>query len=270
MKTSEGGSSDPYPARTQQLLSIAEESLGIEARMAGLSIAGDDYLNELCQEAIVHEQRLGTSAVMDSLSQGQGYSSLLPRQQVGAFHPGLYFHGSGDKEPLGLALDHSQGSLGLQSSNSQLSIQEAGPDAPAVGKQPHEWYGKISSGGPGPSHLPTVVSGPYYGRPSLMATAAHQGSILHGLGGSAPRQAPVPQVLGPALVTGLSLNSEGHDLMRAPISVNYDESPLMDSSSVTLSSRSSRTAHCGATMMICPMRMILSRSRMPPLSTGGG
>lgn len=182
-------------------MSIAEESLGIEARLAGLSMAGDDYLNELCQEAIVHEQRMGASSAMDSLSQARGYGDLIPRQPVGAFHPGLYFQGSGDKEPLGLTLDHSRGSLGLQSSASQLSIPDTGPDAPPVGKQPHEWYGKISSAGPGgPSQHQPAVSGPHYGRPSLMATAAHQGSILHGLAEFAPRQAALPKVIGPALV----------------------------------------------------------------------
>ena len=74
--------------------------------------------------------------------------------------------------------EFSLSSLGLLSLASEPSFAAAADPE----KLPHEWYGKLA-GSSGPAAAPAApapISGPWYGRPSLLAQAP-QRSLLHGL-----------------------------------------------------------------------------------------
>ena len=276
---------DPHPARTQQLMSIAEESLGIEARLAGLSMAGDEYLSELCKEAIdneriqppsAHNLRMvspiarGTLAVHQQRNMGSQPADHSHSHHPGSFS-GLYIHGSGDKQPLGLGSDNSLSSLGPESSLSTHDDRHAVQRE--VTKQPHEWYGKLARGEGGgatgsgwaggdsqPPHQRQPVSGPYYGRPSLMSAGSEgkQGSILHGLGGHGshrPTALPTDKFLGseprgPVSVDQLVWTSIGqwtHDMCMLD---------CLNDACECLLCRPSKAVLFGGTTMTCQRRMI--------------
>lgn len=75
--------------------------------------------------------------------------------------------------------EFSHSSLGLMDLASEPSFAAAAD----TDRLPHEWYGKLagsSSPAAAPAPAPAPISGPWYGRPSLMAPVP-QRSLLHGL-----------------------------------------------------------------------------------------